>query len=101
MEKLYVVHWASASCDDDGNAHAYCGIHGIYNTKSAALQGLVNCKDETYKEVLNDIDPDGEFPELIDETEIRVYGSEAEEHFEIDYVLGTEPCEIYITITEH
>ena len=98
MENLYIVCWGASSCDDDGNAHANAGVHGVYKTKSAALEGLVECKDSMIADTKNDLDPDGEFPELLDD--IKVYGSEQEEYFEIDYILGTEPCEVYITISE-
>ncbi len=98
MEKIYVVCWGASSCDDDGNAHANAGVYGVYTTKSAALKGLVEFKDLMIEETKNDIDPDGEYPDLLDD--IKVYGSEQEEYFEIDYTLGTEPCEGYITISE-
>lgn len=98
MEKVYIVHWGSASSDDDGNAKAYCGIHGVYTTKAAAQKGLVECKDVTYDEVVQNEDPETlEYAEQ----NTHVYGSEAEEYFEIDYDFGAGPCEIYITITEH
>ena len=100
MEKLWVVCWGSGSCDDHGNAHAYTGVHGIYRSKTSALKGLVECKDAIYNDILTDIDPDGEFPELVEDTEIQIYGSEAEEYFEIDYTLGIEPCEVYVRLEE-
>ena len=100
MEKLYIVCWGTGSCDDDRCAHAYCGVHGLYRDKASALKGLVTCKDETYNDILNDIDPDGEFPDLVTEANLQVYGSEAEEYFEIDYLLGTDICEVYIKIEE-
>ena len=52
------------------------------------------------EETKNAVDPDGEYPELLDELDIKVYGSEAEEYFEIDYILGTESCEVCIKIIE-
>lgn len=100
MEKIYIVHWGSGAADDDGCAHAYCGVYGLYRDKESALKGLVACKDETYNDIITDLDPDGEFPDLISEANLRVYGSEKEEHFEIDYVIGTELCEVYIKIEE-
>ena len=100
MEKLYIVCWGSGSCDDDGNAHSYCGVYGLYRDKESALKGLVACKDETYNDILTDIDPDGEIPDLISEANLQVYGSKKEEYFEIDYVLGTELCEVYIKLEE-
>ena len=100
MEKLYIVCWGTGSCDDDGCAHAYCGVHGLYKDKESALRGLIECKEETYKDILNDIDPDGEFPDLVSEANLQVYGSEVEEYFEIDYLLGTDVCEVYIRLEE-
>ena len=100
MEKLYIVCWGSGSADDDGCAHAYCGVQGIYRDKVSALKALVAYKDETYNEIINDLDPDGEFPDIISEANLQVYGSEAEEYFEIDYIIGTELCELYIKLEE-
>jgi hypothetical protein len=92
MKKLYIVCWSSAGQDDDGNAKAFCGVHGVYTSKSTALKGLVECKNQTYDEIVAESD--------YDDCNIRVYGSEAEEYFEIDYSIGDTPCEIYITISE-
>ena len=100
MEKIYVVCWASGSTDDRGNAHAYSGTAGAYRDKADALKALEEYKNETLEDVKNDIDPDGDMPELIDDAGIQVYGSVAEEYFEIDYILGIEPVEIYIGISE-
>lgn len=97
MEKIYIVHWGSAFSDDDGNAKAYCGIHGVYTSKAEALKGLVECKDVTYDEVVQNEEPET-LQYAINNT--RVYGSEAEEYFEIDYDFGAGPCEIYITISK-
>ena len=98
MEKLWVVCWGSGSCDDHGSAHAYSGVHGVYKTKEIGRQALAQCKDEIYDDILNDLDPDGEFPEL--KNEIQIYGSVSEGYFEIDYTLGTEPVEVYINLVE-
>ena len=100
FERMFIVCWGASSCDDHGNAHANVGVHGVYTTKSAALAGLVECKDSVIEETKRDLDPDGEFPDILDDLDIRVYGSEAEEYFEIDYTLGTDPCEVRITIIE-
>ena len=97
MAKLYIVHWGSACSDDDGNAKAYCGVHGVYTSKDDALKGLVECKDVTYDEVVQNEDEET-LQYAIDNT--RVYGSEAEEYFEIDYDFGAGPCEIHIKISE-
>ena len=96
MEKLYAVCWGSGSTDDHGNAHANSGIVGVYRNKEDALKALETYKDETLEEVKEDLDPDNEFPE---ERDVQVYGSMAEEYFEIDYTLGIEPVEIYIGIS--
>ena len=100
MEKLYIVCWGIGSCNDDGNAYAYCGIHGIYRDKESALKGLINCFDDTLEDIVTDLDPDGEFPDLVDKADIRICGSEQEEFFEIDYIVGTEPHEVHIKIEE-
>ena len=95
MEVLTVV-WSSGSCDDHGNAHSFANIHGIYKSEKSAQQGLEECKNEIYEDVLNDLDPDNEFPDIRDE--VKVYGSVTDGYFEIDYTLGIEPVEIYIGI---
>ena len=56
MEKIYVVHWGSASSDDDGNAKAFCGVHGIYSTLAGAKIALKDCKDQTYDDIVNNTD---------------------------------------------
>ena len=95
MEKLYIVCWGSAFSDDDGNARAYCGVHGVYTSKADALKGLIECKDVLYDEVIQNEDEET-FQYAVDNT--KVYGSAAEEYFEIDYDFGAGPCEIYIKI---
>jgi hypothetical protein len=98
MEKLYIVCWGSAGQDDDGNSKAFCGVHGVYTSKSDALRGLVECKDVCYDEVVQDEDPETlEY----NKSRARVYGSEAEEYFEIDYDFADVTNELYITICEH
>ena len=97
MEKLYIVCWGSAGQDDDGNSKAFCGVHGVYTSKADALKGLVECKDVSYDEVVQDEDPETlEY----NKSRTRVYGSEAEEYFEIDYEFADVTNELYITICE-
>lgn len=98
MEKLYAVCWGSGSIDDRGNAHAYSGIVGVYRNKDDAKKALETYKDETLEDVYEDIDPDSECPE--ERESVKVYGSVDDEYFEIDYILGTEPVELYIGISE-
>jgi hypothetical protein len=97
MKKLYIVCWGSAGQDDDGNAKAFCGVHGIYTNKPAALKGLVECKDVCYDEIVQDEDPEGlEY----NKSRTRVYGSESEEYFEIDWDFTDVTNEIYIRLEE-
>lgn len=97
MQVLTVV-WSSGSCDDHGMAHSFAGVHGIYKSEAGAQQGLEECKQDMLEEIYEDLDPDGEYPELRDD--VKVYGSVKDGYFEIDYTIGTEPVEIYIGI-EH
>lgn len=97
MEKLYIVHWSSACSDDDGNVKAYGEIYGVYTSKEDAIKGLVECKDMHYDEIVQNEEPDTQ-QFVIDHT--NVYGSEAEEYFEIDYDFCDFPCEIHIAISE-
>lgn len=99
MEKIYVVHWGSAGIDDDGNAKAYAGVHGVYSTLAGAQLALEVCKNENYNEIVNNPDYDDYDVEVAMKT-TRVYGSVEEGYFEIDYSIGDTPCELYITITE-
>ncbi len=96
MKNLFIVHWGSASQDDDGNTKAYTGIHGVYSDIEKAKNALIDCRDITYDEVVQSDDP-----EDLEENKrnTRVYGSIEEGFFEIDYLIGDIPCEIYITIT--
>jgi hypothetical protein len=96
--KVYIVLWGTGSCDDHYNAHAYANVHGIYKSEASALKALEDCKQEIYDEILTNLDPDGEFPNI--EDEVQIYGSVENGYFEIDYVLGTEPVEIYVTMVE-
>lgn len=100
MANMYIVCCGASSCDDHGNAHANVGIHGVYTTRAGARIALVECKDQIIQETKHDLDPDGEFPEALDDLDIKVYGSEQEEYFEIDYTIGTDPCEVCIKIIE-
>ena len=94
--EIYAVVWSTGSCDDHGNAKSFNGLQGIYKSDAAAKKALVECKDEVYQEALEDLAGDEDTLEF--EDKVRVYGSENEGYFEIDYTLGTEPVEIYIQI---
>ena len=97
MKKLYIVGWGSAGQDDDGNSTAFCGVYGVYTDESAARNGLVACKDSFYDEVIQTDDPvDLEYNKAY----TRIYGSEVDGHFEIDYGFADAPNELYIKIDE-
>ena len=95
---MFIVCWGAASCDDHGAAHANAGVHGIYPTLENAKRGMTAFKDEVIADTKKDLDPDNELS--FEDLDIQVYGSEAEEYYEIDYTLGTDPCEVYIKIVE-
>lgn len=100
MANMFIVCWGAGSCDDHGYAHANVGVHGVYSTRAGAKYALVNFKDTLIEDTKHDVDPDGEYPELLDDFDIEVKGSEAEEYFEISYTLGTDPCAVRISIVE-
>jgi hypothetical protein len=96
MKNMFIVHWGSASQDDDGNSKAYCGIHGVYPDIKSAQKALVECKDLMYDETIQSEDPE----ELeYRKSSTKVYGSVEEGYFEIDYDFADIPNELYITIT--
>lgn len=95
--EVYAVIWGTGSCDDHGNVNTYCGVHGIFKSEASAQKALEECKEEILQEAYDDLDPDGERPEL--RNEVQVYGSVKDGYFEVDYTLGTDPVEIYIMIT--
>lgn len=98
--KVYAVVWSTGSCDDHGNAHSFCGVHGIYKSEESAKRGLIECKDDTVKETLDSLCYDESEKPEDHEDEIQVYGSVNESYFEVDYTLGDEPVEVYICITQ-
>ena len=99
MKKVYIVCWGSAGSDDCGNAKAYANVHGVYAFLDDAKKGLVECKDECYNEIVNNPDLDEEAREY-EKVNTSVYGSVADDYFEIDYYLGDTPCELYINLVE-
>ena len=93
MMVVYAVIWGSSSCDDDDNAHACTGVHGIYTTEELAKAGLEESKLAIIADAQEAFDPDDEMPDDFDR-EVKVYGSLEENYFEVDYTLGTEPVEV-------
>ena len=98
-KKVYVVCWGSSGMDDDCNAHAYTGVHGVYISEEKAKKGLEECKDECYNDVVFGPEYDDEAREQVKQN-THVYGSVNENYFEIDYTIGDNSCEIYITLVE-
>lgn len=97
--KVYIVYWACASQDDNGNCSANGGVHGVYADPEKAKVGLVECKDEMYNEIVYNPDYDkNDIKNVKDNT--NVYGSVDQDYFEIDYESWDIPNEIRIEIVE-
>lgn len=97
--KVYVVCWANASLNDNGDCSAHSGVHGVYSDRKKAKEGLVACKDECYDEIVYNPDYDEDDIEEL-KASTKVYGSVEQEYFEIDYASSDVPNEIYIQIVE-
>ena len=82
--KVYIVGWATASQDDNGNCSAFGNVHNVYTNYIDAKKGLVELKDEFYNEIVNNPDYDEEELENI-KNSTEVYGSVEDHYFEIDY----------------
>lgn len=102
--KVWVVHWGSGTLDDDRNTSAFCGVHSVHTSLKSARKALVQCKDETIADLkapfIEDAESEEELQEQLDELNIQVYGSEAEDYFEIDYDSWDVRNEIYVGLTE-
>lgn len=97
--KVYVVCWACASQDDNGNCTANGGVHGVYTDPEKARVGLIECKEEMYNEIVYNPDYDeNDIKNMKDNVE--VYGSSDQDYFEIDYESWDIPNEIRIEIVE-
>ena len=99
MNTVYIVCWGSAGIDDEGNSRAFSGVHEVYTTLGAAQEGLVECKDTFYDEIVNNEDFDAE-ESLHARTFTNIYGSVEEGYFKIDYDSWDSKNEIYISIEE-
>ena len=97
---MFIVCWGASSCDDHGMAHANVGVHGVYYNRKVAEAGLLECKDQIIKDTIHDLDPDGEASDPLEALDIKVYGSLEEGYFDVDYTIGTDPCEVRISIEE-
>ena len=97
---VYTVVWGSGSCDDHNNAHAFCGVHGIFKSEASAQKALEECKNDIVAEAMSDLCFDEDENPDDHKDEVQVYGSVKDGFFEVDYTIGNEPVEIYISI-EH
>jgi hypothetical protein len=97
--KVYIVGWATASQDDNGNCSAYGNVHGVYTNHIDAKKGLVELKDEFYNDIVNNPDFDEEEAQYAKD-HTQVYGSVEEGYFEIDYESWDVPNEIYVYLEE-
>ena len=95
--KVFVVSWAVASQDDDGNCSAFGNVHGVYTNYVDARKGLTEFYNEFYNEIVNNPDFDEEETQ---DTSIQVYGSVEDGCFEIDYRSCDISKEIYIFLDE-
>lgn len=97
---MFIVHWACGSADDHGLAHTNLGIHGVYYNKEVAQAGLQECFKQIMEDIVGALDPDGEFPDLVENAEICTDGSLEDGFFEITYTVGTDPVSVKIVIEE-
>lgn len=97
--EVYAVIWGTGSCDDHNNAHAFCGVHGIFKSEASAQQALEECKNEIVAEAMSGLCFDEEEDPNDHKDEVQVYGSVKDGFFEVDYTIGTESVEVYIQIT--
>ena len=82
--KIYIVGWATASQDDNGNCSAFGNVHNVYTNYIDAKRGLIEFKDELYNEIVNH--PDFNEEEIAEaKASTQVYGSVEDWYFEIDY----------------
>ena len=89
-DKLWVVTFGTANVSDEGAVNTYCGCIGIFKDKPAAVKAMTDYKDEFVKELFADEDV----------SDVMVYGSDAEDYYEIDYESYDAPHEGYIRLEE-
>ena len=98
MEKVYIICWARAMGGDGIPTDASAGSDGVYINREQALKALTKSKDE-WISVIYDAE-EVEDKDLISKS-LQVYGSEAEEFYEIDYTAPDDTSvEIHITLQE-
>lgn len=99
MKKIFIVHWSQGELSDENCISSYGGIHGVYSSKTDAVKALVECKDGVVSDLIESVEGDTE-EERDKILDLDIYGSEAEEYFEVDYSSWYGRNEIYIGITE-
>lgn len=99
MEKVYIICWARALGGDGMPVDASAGSDGVYLNREQALKALTKSKDE-WISVIYENTEDVEDKDLISKS-LQVYGSEAEEFYEIDYTAPDDTSvEVHITLLE-
>ena len=98
--KLYVVCWSCSYFADHDGLGTNTGVQGVYKSRESAKVGLEEFKDEVLANLREDVDPDGDMPELMDEIDLVIDGSVDEEYYRFEYTLGCEPVNELIKIEE-
>ena len=99
MEKVYIICWARALGGDGMPVDASAGSDGVYINREQARKALTKSKDEWISVIYENLD-DAEDKDMISKS-LQVYGSEAEEFYEIDYTAPDDSLvEIHITLHE-
>jgi CxxC motif-containing protein (DUF1111 family) len=105
--KLWVVTFGRASLADgsieEQKVDAFCRCIGIFTSEIEAKRQMTAHKDDFILELTEDYNPDDEddaetIKEIIDSVE--VYGSEAEDFYELDYEVCDTPCQAYFSVEE-
>lgn len=99
INKVWIVSWARALGGDGMPVDAHAGSDGVYLNKEQALKALTKSKDEWISLIYENTE-EAEDKDLISKS-LQIYGSEAEEFYEIDYTAPDDSLvEVYITLQE-
>lgn len=99
---MWAITFGTASQDDHGNSHAYCGCIGIYSDKEQALNALLAEKESSVADIKSNYSEEAEDADELQSliNSIQVYGSTQEEYFEIDFDLADSRAEYYLRLEE-
>jgi hypothetical protein len=102
MKTIYVITFGRACPGDTEDIYdAFADCNGAYTDKDRALKALTETKDELVKELRGEQDIDNALTGADIAVAYKVYGSEAEEYYEIDFEDGDGAlCEIYVKLSE-